>query len=214
MSPEAVSMQFYDRNGAPIAPSVTRGHLVDQVLDAYSRSGYHLAPDVLDIRLAEIADKAACSLLRDQWKNDFPVAAYTELLSTVAALRNVLGYSPSRTAVEVFEWVRQQQEESAKSVVGPRETYPVAFLDGPYRGVEMLLEGPLSGPDAGPPYFEPLPVATGDTERPGYETVRYKRADGPDDEGVWPYRLRTDDPAPPEDARPYFAAPTATDGGA
>ncbi|MGW3627795.1 hypothetical protein [Streptomyces sp. NPDC000880] len=185
---------------------------LELVTAAFARGGVHIAPDALDIHLAEIADKASCSLLRDQWKRDFPVAAYTELLSTVAALRDVLGYSATPTAVEVFDWVREQRKASIEAMTGPRRPYPVSFLDGPYRGVEMVLEGPESGPHAGPPHFTPLPVATGDTERPGYDTVRYKRAEEPTDEGVWLYRLRTDDPPPPEGARPHITVPAAKEG--
>ncbi|MEU6756023.1 hypothetical protein [Streptomyces sp. NPDC046685] len=186
--------------------STTSPSLAAQAIAAFARGGVHLDESaVLDIHLAEIADKAACSLLRDQWKNDFPVAAYTELLSAVAALRDVLGFAPSQTAVEVFDWVRRQREESARALTSPYQPYPVSFLDGPYRGVEMLLEGPSVGQHAGPPYFTPLPIVWGDTERLGHTSVRYKRGDDPSPEGVWPYRLRTDDPSPPEGSRPYLS---------
>ncbi|MFJ2745221.1 hypothetical protein ACIO3O_36815 [Streptomyces sp. NPDC087440] len=81
-----------------------------QVLAAFARSGYHLDAEVLDEHLAEIAEKAAGSLVRDQWKPDFPAAAYCDLLTAVAALRDVLGFDPSCTAVELFAKARKQHE--------------------------------------------------------------------------------------------------------
>lgn len=196
---------------------------IEEAVKAFARGGEYIDPEVLDVHLAEIADKASCSLLRDRFRNDFPHAAYHELLSTVAALRAVLGFAPTPTAAEVMDWQGRQRIVYADAVRGPKTQYPVVFLDGPYRGVEMALDGPAEaypkaddplrhlteGWIAGPPACIPLPIVWGDTERPGHGAVRYKRGDGPDAEGLWPFRVRTDDPAPPEGARPYITRPVA-----
>ncbi|WP_406153170.1 hypothetical protein OG217_05595 [Streptomyces sp. NBC_01023] len=196
---------------------------VVQATEAFVRGGEHIAPDVLDLHLSEVADKASCSLLRDRFRNDFPHAAYHELLSTVAALRSVLGFSPTPTAAEVLAWQDRQRIVYAEAVRGPKTQYPVVFADGPYRGVEMALDGPAEpypnaddplghladGWIAGPPAFIPLPIIWGDTERLGYGSVRYKRGYAPDSEGRWQFRVRTDDPAPPEGARPNITVPAA-----
>ncbi|AKN68732.1 hypothetical protein QR97_01955 [Streptomyces sp. PBH53] len=196
---------------------------VEKAITAFARGGKHIGPDLLDVCLAEIADKASCSLLRDRFRSDFPHAAYHELLSTVAALRAVLGYSPTPTAREVLDWQDRQRSVYAKAVRGPKTQYPMVFVDGPYRGVEMVLDGPAEpypkaddplghlvagGWIAGPPAYVTLPIAWGDTERPGYATVRYKRGYGPNAEGLWPFRLRPDDVPPPAGARPHITVQT------
>ncbi|MCX4677650.1 hypothetical protein OG413_20475 [Streptomyces sp. NBC_01433] len=198
---------------------------VEKAVGAFARGGEYIGPEVLDVCLAEIADKASGSLLRDRFRDDFPHAAFHELLSTVAALRAVLGYSPTPTAREVMDWQDRQRAVYADAVRGPKEQYPVVFVDGPYRGVEMALVGPAEaypkaddplghlmvggGWIAGPPAYVPLPITWGDTEQPGHGTVRYKRGQDPNAEGLWPFRLRTDDVPPPAGARPYISVPAA-----
>ncbi|MFD3514872.1 hypothetical protein [Streptomyces sp. NPDC058657] len=187
---------------------------------AFARGGDHIDPEVLDIHLVEVADKASCSLLRDRFRQDFPLAAYHELLSTVAALRAVLGFTPTPTGREVMDWQDRQRTVYADAVRGPKAQYPVYFADGPYRGVEMTFDGPAEaypsaddplghladGWIAGPPAFLPLPIAWGDSAS-ALGSVRYKRGYAPDSEGRWPFRLRTDDQAPPEGARPSITVP-------
>ena len=199
---------------------------IEQAIVAFARGGEHLDPEVLDVHLTEVADQASCSLLRDRFRNDFPRAANSELLSTVAALRAVLGFSPTPTAREVLDWQERQRAVHADALRGPKTRYPVVFVDGPYRGVEMALEGPAEaypsaddplghltdGWIAGPPAFMALPIVWGDTERPGHGSVRYKRAYAPDTEGLWPFRVRTDDPSPPKGGRPYVTVPASQEG--
>ncbi|WP_030795340.1 hypothetical protein [Streptomyces sp. NRRL S-920] len=192
---------------------------VVQASKAFARGGEHIDPELLDMHLVEVADKASCSLLRDRFRTDFPHAAYHELLSSVAALRAVLGLTPTPTAREVLEWQDRQRTVYAEAVRGPRAQYPVV---GPYRGVETALDGPAqaypSGDDplghladgwiAGPPASIPMPIVWGDTEKAGYGTVRYKRGYAPNSEGRWPFRVRTDDQAPPTGARPHITVPS------
>ncbi|GGN89645.1 hypothetical protein GCM10011579_084750 [Streptomyces albiflavescens] len=111
--------------GAPQTPIWDRAHSVDTVISAFARSGTLLDRDGVDVHLAELDDKAACSLLRDRWKDDFPVAAYGELLCTVAALRGLLGYSPTPTSVEVFDWARELKRKAAEAIDGPVEDFVV-----------------------------------------------------------------------------------------
>jgi hypothetical protein len=112
---QPVSLQMYDPRGMPVAPLWDRFRNVDLVVNAFSAAGTLLERSVVDLHLLEIVDKAACSLLRDQWKDDFPVAAYTELLTTIAALRSVLGYVPTPTAVDVNTWARGIRNASAEA---------------------------------------------------------------------------------------------------
>ncbi|MFF9901276.1 hypothetical protein [Streptomyces longispororuber] len=101
-----VPLEASGRDGIPAAPSpVRREHLLDLVSAAYARGGTGpLERDGIDIELYELADKAACSLLRDRWNDTFPVVAYVELLTVTAALRAVLGFDPTPTAREVIDW--------------------------------------------------------------------------------------------------------------
>lgn len=196
--------------------------MIERAAAAFARGNELIDPEEVDGHLAEMAEKAAGSLLRDRHRKDFPHAAYADLLSTVAALRDVLGFTATPTAAEVLAWDKRQPEVYGRASAG-RAEYPVTFLDGPYKGVEMTLEGPVKpypeeddplgylvgergGWIAGPLAYVPLPVVYG-PEQNGYTSVRYKREDAPLPDGRWPYRLRTDEPAPPEDARP--AAPYA-----
>jgi hypothetical protein len=180
---------------------------------AFGRANDAVDPEDLDDHLFGIVEKAAGSLLRDRHRRDFPHAAVGDLLATVAALRDVLGLSSTPTAVEVMAW-EQRQGAAKHAASAVRVDYPVTFLDGPYEGVEMTLEGPSGaypepgdplawlveekgGWAAGPLAYVPLPV-----EGPLYTSVRYKREDAPLPDGRWRYRMRTDEPAPPEGSRP------------
>jgi hypothetical protein len=195
-----------------------KDEMIQAAVAAFARGNELVEPEELDDHLSEIADKAAGTLLKDRHRRDFPHAAYDDLLSTVAALRAVLGFTPTPTAAEVLEWHKRQPAAYGRATEG-RAEYLVVFLDGPYQGVEMALEGPVKpypeegdplgylvgeggGWIAGPLAYVPLPVHYGPEGQHGYTSVRYKRGDAPLDDGRWPYRLRTDDPAPPEDARP------------
>ncbi|MEU8540862.1 hypothetical protein AB0C52_12895 [Streptomyces sp. NPDC048717] len=191
-------------------------------VSAYARGGEQVDPHALDLHLATVAEKAACSLIRDRFRTGFQHAAYHELLSAVAALRSVLGFSPSPTAREVMEWQDQQRAAHTTAFRSVKRPYAVRFVDGPYRGVEMAIDGPtVPYPDpvdplgylasgrwiAGPPPFVVFPIVWGDTEHPGHGSVRYWRQDEPDRDGMWLFHLRTDDPAPPEGARPHITVP-------
>ncbi|WP_086824852.1 hypothetical protein [Streptomyces sp. NRRL B-24572] len=190
----------------------------------YARGGEQVAPEVFDLHLADVAENAACSLIRHRFRVGFPHVAYHELLSAVAALRSILGFSPSPTAREVMEWQDQQRIVHAAAFRAPKTSYAVRFVNGPYRGVEMALDGPtVAYPDpadplghlatsrwiAGPPAYVVFPIVWGDTAYPGHGTVRYRREDRPDRDGMWLFRLRTEDPAPPEGARPHITVPSA-----
>jgi hypothetical protein len=198
--------------------------MIETAAAAFSRGNFEVDADSLDDHLFSVAEKAAGSLVRDGHRRDFPHAATDDLLTSVAALRDVLGFSATPTAAEVKAWEQRQGAAKTAACVG-RVDYPVTFLDGPYRGVEMTLEGPSKAyPEAGDPLgwlvgegygwvagplaYVPLPY----TSTRMYSTVRYKREDAPLPDGRWPYRMRTDEPAPPEDARPPArrSAPSAS----
>ncbi|MFJ2783947.1 hypothetical protein ACIQCR_31640 [Streptomyces sp. NPDC093249] len=190
-------------------------------VSAYARGGEQVTPDVLDLHLSDVAENAACSLLRHRFRAGFPHVAYHELLSAVAALRSVLGFSPSPTAREVMEWQDRQRTLHTAALRAPKRPYAVRFVNGPYRGVEMALDGPTAAyPDPtdplghlatsrwieGPPASVVFPIAWGDTTNPGHGTVRYHREE-PARDGIWLFRLRTDDPPPPAGARPHITVP-------
>lgn len=80
--------------------------------DAYSACGYQISPGQLDDELAEIADRA-----QQEWRRfydarragrelDYPVTAVVDLLSVVSALRAALQYTPTPTAAEITDEVR------------------------------------------------------------------------------------------------------------
>ncbi|MEU1592807.1 hypothetical protein ABZ468_08075 [Streptomyces sp. NPDC005708] len=198
----------------PAAEPADTAALVDKVAAVYARGGEILDRYVVDIHLAEVADKAACSLLRDRWEDSFPIAAYTELLCAVAALREVLGFDPSPTGVEVFDWARQIKRKSEEAIDGPSGTFVVQFVGGPYSGVVMGLAGSTSGPRLGPADVISLPIAWGDSTEPGHGEAHYRRSDTPSTDGLWQYRLRAGFPAPPDGARPHITAPAAAEGAA
>ncbi|MFJ4880168.1 hypothetical protein ACIP93_33840 [Streptomyces sp. NPDC088745] len=206
-----VSLQAYAPDGTPIPPTVSREHLLDLVRGAYERAGVHLAGDGVDIELAEIADKAACSLLRDRWSDDFPLAAYDELLSVVAALRAVLGFDPTPTAREVLEWADEMGKRLGSELDDPKSSEYARFVDGPYSGAILIVTGTLALPDMGPAPILNLPIAWGDTADPGRGEARYRR-DPAARERVWHYRL--DSETVREDARPHITLPVSDQGGA
>jgi hypothetical protein len=201
----AISLQVHDSNGTPVPPTVSREHLVDLARAAYARGGNHLDRDVVDLELAAIADKAACSLLRDRWDDDFPIAAYTELLSAIAALRAVLGFDPSPTAREVHEWAANLGREMTKEIDGLVSPCFLKFVNGPYQGA--VLHVPGVNPEMGPASTLTLPIAWGDTEAPGRGEAQYERIPV-QDEGLWLYRLLYD---VPEGSRPHITLPSTSD---
>lgn len=202
-------VRTFVRSGLPHTPVWDRAHSVDTVIDAFARGGTLLDAESVDSYLAGIADKAACSLLRDRWKDDFPVAAYGELLCAVAALRGLLGYSPTPTAVEVFDWARQQKEKTAAAIDGPVQDVVVQFINGPYRGVILTYPGEASQPQARPAGFITVPIEWGDDTAPGRGEARYARGEEPTSEGLWRYRLVEDVPA---GARPHITVPSRKGG--
>ncbi|SEE85145.1 hypothetical protein SAMN05216483_6790 [Streptomyces sp. 2131.1] len=203
-----LSLQVYDPDGTPIPPAVSREHLLNLACGAYKRGGTYLSRGDLDIELAEVADKAACSLLRDRWDDKFPIAAYTELLAAVAALRAVLGFDPTPTAPEVIQWAKELGEGLASGVEANSLFY-VGFTAGPYRGAVLRFPGVRNG--RGPAESITLPIAWGDTAAPGRGQAQYRRSPIPNDEGLWLYQL---DKAVREDARPDITVPPSAQGGA
>ncbi|MGW4086936.1 hypothetical protein ACWEGS_28290 [Streptomyces sp. NPDC004822] len=193
------SLQVYAPDGTPIPPTVSREHLLDLA------RGTHLERGDVDIELAEVADKAACSLLRDRWNDDFPIAAYVELLNTIAAFRAVLGFDPTPTAREVTQWSEESGERLGHDVDGPTSLSFIKFANGPYRGAVLRVPGAA---DQGPAVALTLPIAWGDTADLGRGEARYKR-DPAADEGLWLYRL--DDETVREDARPHITLTAESD---
>ncbi|MFD4795029.1 hypothetical protein [Streptomyces anulatus] len=206
-------VQFYDTHGVPTPPNMSREHMVDLTRAAYERSNVYLDRDVVDIHLAEVADQAACSLLRDRWKHDFPVAAYTELLATVSALRSILGYAQSPTAGDVSAWARRLWESSAAAAGDDKDFHEVQIHGGPYNEVVVVLWGPKTpqapGMLVGPPLTLELATERGDSENLEYGTVHYKRLNRrPAQAGAqWEYWLDSEYPRPAEGARPHMLAP-------
>ncbi|MFI1532090.1 hypothetical protein [Streptomyces griseus] len=214
-----LSIQFHNAPGMPTPPSMSREHMVDLTRAAYERSNVHLDRDVVDIHLAEVADQAACSLLRDRWKHDFPVAAYTELLATVSALRSILGYAQSPTASDVSAWARRLWESSAAAAGDDKEFHEIQLRGGPYNEVVVVLWGPKApqapGAPAGPPLTLELATERGDSENLEYGTVHYKRLNrSPSGGARWEYWLDSEHPDPAEGARPHMLAAQTDPAGA
>lgn len=209
------SFQIYDHRGMPVPPIWNRFRQVDQVINAYSAAGTLLARDVVDLHLLETVDKAACSLLRDQWTEGFPVAAYTELLTAIAALRSILGYSPTPIARDVNTWARSVREASAEASGADRAIHEVQFVEGPHKGALLGVWGPKDSPAsdalAGPVYRLELATESGDSTDMGFGTAFYQRLKRPNPQtGVWEYMLDREKPFPAEGARPRFLPlPTA-----
>lgn len=206
-----VAIQLYEKDGTPIPPGVTRQALVDLTIDAYERSGTHLGHDVVDLHLLDRADKAACSLLRDEWTDGYPVAAYSELLTTIAALRRVLGFIPSPTARDVHTWARGVRETSATAAGPDRDVHEVQIVEGPHRGVRLVLWGPrapqATDTAAGPLLTLDLVTERGDSTDLEVGVARYRRLKQPNsDTGQWEYMLDRDHPFPPPGSRPHFLA--------
>ncbi|MFM9629824.1 MULTISPECIES: hypothetical protein [Streptomyces] len=203
-----LSLQVYAQDGTPIPPTVSRERLFDLVSAAYERAGTGpLDRDAIDIELYDVADKAACSLLRDRWNDDFPIAAYLELLSAVAALRDVLGFDPTPTGREVLDWSENLGQKLGSQIDGPTSPFSVQFVNGPYRGAVLSIPGVIAPPDTGPAVTLTLPIAWGDTADPGRGEARYQREPAAD-EGLWLYRLYGD---VREDARPHITCPATSD---
>ncbi|MET9731982.1 hypothetical protein ABZZ79_15415 [Streptomyces sp. NPDC006458] len=147
-------------------------------------------------------------MLRDRWKDDFPVAAYGELLRATAALRGLLGYSPTPTGVEVFDWARRLKRQAAEAVDGPVWDFTIQFINGPYSGVILMYPGELKEPKEGPGSIT-VPIAWGDDAEPGRGEAQYERCDEPNSEGLWLYRLAG---VVPDGARPHITVPDRKDG--
>ncbi|KQX77047.1 MULTISPECIES: hypothetical protein [unclassified Streptomyces] len=125
--------------------------MIETAAAALSRGNFEVDADGLDGHLFSIVEKAAGSLHRDRHRRDFPHAANADLLTMVAALRDVLGFSPTPTGAEVKAW-EQRQGALKNGASAERVGYPVTFLDGPYEGVELMLEGPSGAyPEPGDP---------------------------------------------------------------
>ncbi|MER6109342.1 hypothetical protein [Streptomyces hirsutus] len=209
--------QPYDHRGMPVAPIWDRSHQVDKAINAYARTGMILDRDTVDLHLLETADKAACSLLRDQWTDGFPVAAYSELLATVAALRSILGYSPTPTAVDVNTWARRLREASADAAGPDRELHEFRIVEGPHLGVVLALWGPKApqkpGTLPGPPLLLELPTERGDTTSLEQGTAYYRRLKRPHPTtGQWEYMLDRERPFPPAGSRPDMLPAPHEDG--
>lgn len=198
----------FTRSSLSHTPIWGRTHSVDKALSAFARGGTLLDRDSLDMHLAGIADKAACSLLRDRWNDDFPIAAYVELLTSIAALRAVLGFDSTPTAREVLDWAEKLGERLGSELDDPKSSEYAKFVDGPYSGAILIVPGTLAMPDMGPASTLTLPIAWGDTADPGRGEARYKREPAAR-ERVWHYRL--DDETVREDARPHIVLTAESD---
>ncbi|NML55132.1 hypothetical protein HHL19_35610 [Streptomyces sp. R302] len=191
--------------------------MLDLVRSSYARSGTHLDTDLIDLQLLGTADKAACSLLRDQWIDGFPVAGYTELLTTIASLRALLGFTPTPTAVDVSTWALNVRDASAVASGDDRDFHIAVFAEGPHRGVQMVLWGPRApqAPGALPGPVLSLELATewGDSTDMQFGTAYYRRAKRPNPfTGQWEYQLDRDHPFPAAGARPCFLRTPHEDG--
>ncbi|MGW0032993.1 hypothetical protein ACWDXD_24650 [Streptomyces sp. NPDC003314] len=194
-----------------------REYLLDQVRAVYDRSGTHLDRDVVDLHMLDTVDKAACSLLRDQWTDGFPVTAYCELLTMLAATRALLGYSPTPTAVDVNVWARGVRDASADAAGDDRDLHEVRICEGPYMGVVLALWGPRAAQAAdtvpGPPLRLELPIEQGDSADMEYGTAYYARLRQPDPRTAqWEYILDRDRPFPDAGARPHMLPVPASAG--
>ncbi|MCG8971782.1 hypothetical protein [Streptomyces sp. CL12-4] len=209
---QPMSMQVYDHRGMPETPIWDRAHLVDKVINAFAAAGTLLDRDSVDLHLLETVDKAACSLLRDMWTDGFPVAAYSELLATTAALRSILGYSPTPTGREVQDWARSVRDDSHEKIMGQHaDLYEVQIIEGPHRGIVLPLWGPKTpqAPDAlaGPPLTLELPTERGDSSAMEYGTAYYRRLKQPWARSTapkWGFWLDRERPFPEEGTRPCF----------
>ncbi|MEE1764376.1 hypothetical protein [Streptomyces sp. SP18BB07] len=214
------SLQIYDHRGMPTPPPWDRSREVDLVVSAFAAAGTLLDRDFVDLHLLEIVDKAACSLLRDQWTDGFPVAAYTELLTTIAALRSVLGYSATPTAVEVNTWARNLRNASAEASGNDKDFHEVRIVEGPHMGVLLGVWGPKAPqePDtlAGPILMLELPTEVGDSKNMEFGTAYYRRLKRPQpNTGQWEYMLDRTRSFPVAGSRPHFrpiAAQSVCDG--
>ncbi|MET9438072.1 hypothetical protein [Streptomyces sp. NPDC006551] len=214
-----VLAQLYERDGAPIPPNAIRERLVNLTSAAYERRGTFLDCDVVDLHLLETADKAACSLLRDQWTDGFPVAAYSELLTTIAALRSVLRYSPTPKAIDVNAWARGVREASAVKAGDDRDFHEVRIVVGPYQGALLRVwgAGTPQAPDTVPGSFPSLtlPTERGDSTDIEFGTVYNRCLNQPHPRtGQWEYMLDRDHSLPGGGSRPrLLPGPTSTEEG-
>ncbi|MFB6629987.1 hypothetical protein ACFCWY_08835 [Streptomyces sp. NPDC056362] len=195
------------------SPAAGHEDFLDLTRGAYARSGTLLDREVVDLHLLDRADKAACSLLRDEWTDGFPVAAYSELLTAISALRSVLGFTPTPTATDVHAWARTVREATAAAAGAERDFHEVQIVEGPHRGARLGLWGPRApqapSTPAGPLLTLELLTERGDSQALEIGVARYRRARQPHPRtGQWEYLLDRDHQFPDEGSRPHFP-PTA-----
>ncbi|MEU2385116.1 hypothetical protein ABZ606_10690 [Streptomyces sp. NPDC012461] len=162
-------------------------HAVALAVAAWERAGTDLGGRNLDRHLCEIADRGALRLLRDRGGDLPSSAAHGELLTVTAVLRQVLGYSPTPTAMEVAAWALALKQAAAQSLEGPVREFPICFADGPYRGLVIPYPGHSTG--RGPVMSCLVPVKWYDGPVLRHGEAWYTRADDAGADGVWPYRL-------------------------
>lgn len=123
---EKIAQDLQDQQGVELIPG---RRLADDILshcqvaaaEAFSRSGEMFDLRLLDTVTTEIADKAAGTLQRyhdamrmgREHEVPFPHAAVTHLLAVVAALRAAVGYTPTKTARELFAERRETEKVTA-----------------------------------------------------------------------------------------------------
>ncbi|MFI2380366.1 hypothetical protein ACH5AO_35805 [Streptomyces sp. NPDC018964] len=177
-------------------------HAVALAVAAWERAGIDLGSRSLDRHLSEIADRGALRLLRDRGGDLPSSAAHGELLTVTAALRQVLGYSPTPTAAEAAAWALALRQAAARSLEGPVRDFPIRFTDGPYRGLVLPWPGHSTGRGPVMSFLVPVKWYDGPVLRHG--EAWYTRADDAGGDGVWPYRLAE---KAPEGAVPHITAP-------
>ncbi|MDH3039080.1 hypothetical protein [Streptomyces sp. TRM75561] len=174
---------------------------MDLATAAWERAGIDLGSRGLDRHLCEIADRGVLHLLRDRRGDQPSSAAYGELLTVTAALRQVLGYTPTPTAVEVATWALALRQAAARSLKGSLRDFSVRFTDGPYQGLVIPYPGHHTW--RGPVMSCLMPVKWYDGPVLRHGDAWYTRADDAESDGVWPYRLAE---KTPEGATPSITA--------
>lgn len=111
-----------------IAPDV--GHAQRVVIEAFDRAGTGFdgpdeqIPEVLDLVLAEIAEKAAGSW-EEAWRGreDINAAACSDLLTMVRAVRVLCGFAPTPQACDVNDLIRAKDVAAAEQFVDVASFY-------------------------------------------------------------------------------------------
>lgn len=174
-------------------------HLVDPIIARWERAGIDLGSKDADHYLSEIADRSALCLLRDRWGGQPSSVAYGELLTVTAALRAVLGYSPTPTGAEVTAWALALKQKAAESLKGPVKDFLIRFADGPYQG--LVIPYPGHSTRRGPVMSCLVPIKWCDGPVLRHGDAWYTRDEDAHGDGVWPYRLAE---KAPEGAAPYI----------